>query len=283
MNLAGFFDEVDPDKCGGKGRNLVALIEKGFPVPQGFIVTIDAYSEFNSKTRMPEAAARAITDCYQRLVAVSGHGRVAVRSSASAEDSAVASFAGQYDTYLGIVGIEGVLQHVVECWRSVHSERSILYRQMMKLPDEGIEMAVVVQTMLAPRSAGVVFTSNPYTMDKNVMILESSWGCGENVVSGTVTPDYFEILKNDRFDIVKSMPGSKEAVDFSKTDLPQNGSEDRPRPIYSIAEEPLIKLCGVARDIEYAFGGPQDIEWAIDDDSSISILQSRPLTRFRDR
>jgi pyruvate,water dikinase len=283
MNLAAFFDEVDRDKCGGKGRNLVALHEKGFPVPQGFIVTVDAYSQFKSKTEMPEAAVRAITDCYERLVAASGNERVAVRSSASTEDSAVASFAGQYDSSLGIEGVQAVLQHIVECWRSLYSARSILYRQRMKLPEEDLEMAVVVQTMLAPRSAGVVFTANPYTMDKNVMIVESSWGCGENVVSGTVTPDYFEILKNDRFDIVKSMPGSKETVDFSKTDLPEEGSGSKPRPIYSIAEEPLKKLCGVAREIEHAFGGPQDIEWAIEDDCSISILQSRPLTRFRDQ
>ena len=197
MNLAGFFDEVDPDKCGGKGRNLIALIEHGFPVPRGFIVTVDAYSQFKSKSEMPENAARAITDCYQRLVAACGHGRVAVRSSASAEDSGIASFAGQYDTYLGVEGVQAVLRHVVKCWRSLDSERSVLYRQMMKLPDEDLEMAVVVQTMLSPRSAGVVFTANPYTMDKNMMIVESSRGLGENVVSGTVAPDYFEVSKND--------------------------------------------------------------------------------------
>ncbi len=283
MNMVGFFDEVDADKCGGKGKNLIALTEHHFPVPPGFVVTVDAYTLYISKTEMPESVRQAITDCYQRLVAKSGSRRVAVRSSASAEDSATASFAGQYDTYLDIEGVHSVLEHVVECWRSIHSERSLLYRKMMEFPDEHLEMAVVIQTMLTPRSAGVIFTANPYTMDKNVMIVESSWGYGENVVSGKVTPDYFEIMKNDTFDIVKTMPGSKEAGNRSETDLAEDGSGNKPWPIYSIAAEPLKKLCAVAKEIEYEFGGPQDIEWTLEGDCSFSILQSRPLARFRDR
>ena len=153
----------------------------------------------------------------------------------------------------------------------------------MGFPDEDLEMAVVIQTMLTPRSAGVVFTANPYTMDKNVMIVESSWGYGENVVSGKVTPDYFEIMKNDTFDIVKKMVGSKQAGNSVETDSPGDGSGNRLRPAYSIADKPLKKLCAMAKEIESAFGGPQDIEWAFEDDCSFSILQSRPLTRFRGR
>ena len=232
---------------------------------------------------MPPEAAREITACYERLAAASGHGRVAVRSSASAEDSGTASFAGQYDTYLGIEGVQAVLQHVVECWRSLHSERSMLYRQMMKLPDEGLEMAVVVQTLLSPRCAGVVFTANPYTMDKNVMIVESSRGLGENVVEGTVTPDYFEVLKNGGFEIVKKMAGTGE-TDNSTEHAPVHNDTRQDRPaVYSVAEESVKGLCAMACEIESVFGGPQDIEWALNRDNSFSILQSRPLTRFRDR
>jgi len=281
--MVGFFDEVDPDKCGGKGKNLIALVENHFPVPQGFVVTVDAYSLFKSKMEMPESVKEAITYCYEKLVAKSGSRTVAVRSSASAEDTAAASFAGQYDTYLDIEGVHSLLQHVVECWRSLDSERSILYRKMMKVSDESLKMAVVIQTMVAPRSAGVLFTANPYTMSENVMIAESSWGYGENVVSGKVTPDYFEIMKNDTFDIVKKMAGSKEAGNGVEADLPENGNGNKLQTIYSIAEEPLKKLCAMAKEIESAFGGPQDIEWALEDDGSFSILQSRPLTRFRDR
>jgi phosphoenolpyruvate synthase/pyruvate phosphate dikinase len=282
MKMVGFFDEVDPDKCGGKGNNLIALVENHFPIPQGFVVTVDAYSLFRSKMEMPESVKEAITDCYERLVAKSGSRIVAVRSSASAEDTATASFAGQYDTYLDVEGVHSVLEHVVECWRSLHNERSTLYRKMMKVPEESLKMAVVIQKMLAPRSAGVVFTANPYTMDENVMIVESSWGCGENVVSGKVTPDYFEIMKNDTFDIVKKMAGSREAVNEVETDLLEDGGWNKQGPIYSIAEEALKKLCAIAKEIECAFGGPQDIEWALENDCSFSILQSRPLTRFRD-
>lgn len=283
MKMVGFFNEVDPGKSGGKGKNLIKLVENSFPVPQGFVVTVDAYSLFKSKMKMPESVREAITECYERLVAKSGNRSVAVRSSASAEDTAAASFAGQYDSYLDIEGVHGVLENVVNCWISLYSERSILYRKMMAIPDEDLGMAVVIQTMLTPRSAGVVFTANPYTMDENVMIVESSWGYGENVVSGNVTPDYFEILKNDTFEIVKKMAGSKKSGDSEETGSPENESGNEQRPIYSIAEGSLARLCAMAKEIECVYGGPQDIEWALEDDYSFSILQSRSLTRFRDR
>ena len=274
--MVGFFDEVDPGKCGGKGKNLIKLIENRFPVPQGFIVTVEAYSLFKTEMRVPESVAQAITACYRKLVAQSGITKVAVRSSATVEDSASASFAGLFDTYLNIDGTSGVLEHVVECWRSQHSERSTLYRKMMNLTDEDLAMAVVVQTMLAPRSAGVIFTANPYTMDKNVMIVESSRGCGEKVVSGTITPDYFEIMKNKSFDIVKKMRGS-EASGNGKA---EDAGENNPAAAYSIEDDALQQLCLLAQEIELAFGRPQDIEWAMHDDCSFSILQSRPLARF---
>lgn len=282
MTKVGFFDEVDPDKCGGKGKGLIALDENHFPVPRGFIVTADAYSLFESKMEMPDSVREAITDCYQRLVELSGSRSVSIRSSATAEDSATASFAGQYDTYLDVKGVRSVLEHVVECWRSLHSERSTLYRKMMKVQDEGLKMAVVVQTMLAPRSAGVVFTANPYTMDENVMIVESSWGCGENVVSGAVTPDYFEIMKNQGFDIVKKMAGSGGTVNQAEAASAADAAGNGTPPIYSITDKALKDLCAMAQEIERAFGGPQDIEWALQNDGSFSILQSRPITKFRD-
>ena len=283
MKLAGIFDEVDPGKCGGKGKNLIALTENHFPVPQGFIVTLDAYSLFKAKMEMPEPVKQAISDCYEKLVAKSGGTAVAVRSSASAEDTATASFAGQYDTYLEIEGLHSVLEHIVECWCSLHSERSVRYRKMMKVSEENLEMAVVIQTMVAARSAGVVFTANPYTMDENLMIVEASWGYGENVVSGKVTPDYFEILKNDSFDITKKVLGSKKTSHGVEADSLEDGSGNGSRLTYSIADKPLKKLCAMAKEIESAFGGPQDIEWALEDDCSLSILQSRPLARFSGR
>ena len=113
-------------------------------MPQAFIVTADAYSLFESKMEMPESVGEATTDCYQRLAELSGSRSVSIRSSASAEDRATASFAGQYDTYLDVKGVRSVLGHVVECWRSLDSESSTLYRKMMMIRDEGLKMAVVV-------------------------------------------------------------------------------------------------------------------------------------------
>lgn len=281
MKMVGAFNEVDPGKSGGKGKNLITLVEGHFPVPQGFVVTVDAYSLFKSKMEMPESVRQAITECYAKLVAESGNSRVAVRSSAAAEDTAIASFAGQYDTYLDIEGVHDVLRCIVDCWRSLHSERSILYRKMVEFPDDDPEMAVVVQSMLNPRSAGVVFTANPYTMDKNVMLVESSWGCGENVVAGNVTPDYFEVLKNGSFEIAKKLAGSPKSGLDEETEPPKNGSQIGRQPIYSMAEESLKQLCAMATEIERAFGGPQDIEWALNNDGTFSILQSRPLSKFR--
>ena len=153
----------------------------------------------------------------------------------------------------------------------------------MKVSEENLEMAVVIQTMVAARSAGVVFTANPYTMDENLMIVEASWGYGENVVSGKVTPDYFEILKNDSFDIAKKVLGSKKSGHGVEADSLEDGSGNGLRLTYSIADKPLKKLCAMAKEIESAFGGPQDIEWALEDDCSFSILQSRPLARFKGR
>lgn len=152
----------------------------------------------------------------------------------------------------------------------------------MNIRDEGLKMAVVVQTMLAPRSAGVVFTANPYTMDEDVMIVESSWGCGENVVSGAVTPDYFEIMKNRGFDIAKKTAGSGAAVNQVEAASAKNATGHGPRQIYSITEKKLKDLCAMALEIERALGGPQDIEWALQNDGSFSILQSRPITNFRE-
>lgn len=272
MNTVGFFDEVDPGNCGGKGKNLIALTEHRFPVPPGFVVTVDAYALYRADLEMPESVRRAITDCYLRLVAITGNGRVAVRSSAASEDSAAASFAGLYDSFLDVEGAERVVERVIECWRSLHSERSLLYRKMMRLPREDAGMAVVVQTMLAPRAAGVVFTANPYTLDTGIMIVEASRGIGENVVAGKVTPDYFEISTRDGLDIVTRKAGSGG---------PEDAGGGKPTEgVFSIEDESLLQLCALARDIEQDFGRPQDIEWALRDDLRFAVLQSRPLARF---
>lgn len=275
MKTVDFLHEVDPNKSGGKGKHLITLSVNDFPVPLGFVITTDAYSLFKHEARMPESIKSEIEVCYNKLIDITGNRVVAVRSSASAEDTATSSFAGQYDTYLNVNGLDELLERVVDCWHSLFSERSVFYRKKMNIPDDHLTMAVVVQTMLAPKSAGVLFTANPYTMDKNVMLAEASWGCGESVVSGSVTPDYFEIKNNDSFEIITKITGSKEA-------LPDNSTEilAEHQTTFCIAENQLKELCKIGKKIEVLFLKPQDIEWALEDDGTISILQSRPITKF---
>ncbi len=277
MKTVGFLQEVDPNKSGGKGKNLITLTVNNFPVPPGFVITTDAYSQFKHEARIPESIKNEIEICYNKLIDITGNRVVAVRSSASAEDTASSSFAGQYDTYLNVNTLDELLGHVIDCWHSLFSERSVLYRKRMNIPDDYLTMAVVVQTMLDPESAGVLFTANPYTMDKNVMLAEASWGCGENVVSGSVTPDYFEIANNDSFEIIAKRIGSKVALPDNSTAV----SADQ-QTTFCIAENQLKELCEIGKKIESMFGRPQDIEWALADDHSFYILQSRPITRFVD-
>lgn len=138
-------------------------------------------------------------------------------------------------------------------------------------------MAVVVQAMLAPRAAGVLFTASPFTLATDVMILEASPGAGENVVSGKVTPDYFEISTRDGFEILTRAPGSAGPDRAAQIGAAAAG---QPRGALSIEDASILELCALGRDIERSFGRPQDIEWALQDDGRISILQSRPISRF---
>jgi pyruvate,water dikinase len=278
--MIGFFHEVDPGKSGGKGKNLVELLNASFPVPPGFILTYNAYSRFKDTGQMPEEIKSAVSKCYTELSRQTGSPLVAVRSSASAEDLKIASFAGLYDTYLYVDSKENLFQRITDCWHSLFSEEAKAYRQQMNIPAHDLKMAVIVQTMIDPKSAGILFTCYPYQgKDKTVIIVESNWGCGETVVSGKATPDRFIISKNQPYTTLEKIPGEKEVfLQGGKLKSPVQNTLKKPQEKFSLTDDELKRLCQLGDKIERHFGHPQDIEWALTDDEKIVILQSRPIT-----
>lgn len=277
--VIGFFHEVDPNKSGGKGKNLVELTNASFPVPPGFIITFDAFLEYREKGRMPEEMEELISTYYKQLGRETGSPFVAVRSSASAEDLKSASFAGLYDTYLYVGSEAELFKRIADCWNSLYSKRAILYRERMNIPDEDLKMAVVVQAMIDPRAAGILFTAHSHNHNGMAMVVESGWGCGETVVSGKVTPDHYVVSRNEPFTVLARIPGKKEIILRAGEAGPMemNTTEEQ-RMMDSLSFEELRRLCRIGREIERHFGSPQDIEWALADDGRFFIVQSRPIT-----
>ena len=256
------------------------MTKASFPVPPGFIVTFDGYRSYRESGKMSEALRRKITAFYRQLCDETGSRFVSVRSSASAEDMREVSFAGQYDTYLYVSSEEALTARTVDCWNSLHGERATAYRERMKIGEANLQMAVVVQAMIDPRSAGILFTAYSYGGGKKVMVVESAWGCGETVVSGKVTPDHFVVSRDEPFTLLETLPGNKEIQLRGGDSGPVEESVPPGRKESdSLNSKELIRLCTIGKKIEDLFGQPQDIEWALDDSGTIFILQSRPITK----
>ena len=220
---------------------------------------------------------------------------VAVRSSATGEDSAEASFAGLQDTYLGVSGIPSVHDHVRRCWASLYNDESVAYRRRLRLPEAGVSMAVVVQRMVAPRAAGVMFTRSPVTGDRSVVAIEATWGLGSALVSGDVTPDSF-IISKVTGEITTRRVATKIKIHSYRSNGPGVTVSDAPsslRDAASLTDDEIRALAAIGRRVEAHYGTPQDIEWALlDGDGAdaggtadtasaadrIVLLQSRPET-----
>jgi pyruvate,water dikinase len=266
--LVWFHEEAcrDVRVAGGKGASLAAMTAAGLPVPPGFVVPAQALERAIDGERLRElAAAKAHHEASELVLTAEpprevifhayrelGGGRVAVRSSACAEDSEAASFAGQQETFLGVEGPEEVCAKVVECWASFFSERAIFYRSHKGALDD-LAMAVVVQRMVEAEKAGVLFTVDPVQRRRDRMILEAVAGLGERLVAGEVTPDHYVV---DRTGEVK------------RERLTSGGV---------LTEGELRELAALGSALEEHFGGPQDVEWAIAD-GKVYLLQSRPVT-----
>jgi pyruvate, water dikinase len=292
--LAPLADERARDVAcaGGKGSSLARMVALGLPVPPGFVVLADALSGALDKAGARDDLRAALADPARAQtiigalpppevdVAYAALGNddpaVAVRSSALAEDSGEASFAGQQETYLHVRGASSVALRVRDCWASFFSERALFYRsQMGKLDD--LEMAVVVQRMVEPDVAGVLFTADPVQRRRDQMVVEAVFGLGELAVSGAVTPDNYVMARDGR--LKRSRIAEQRAA---LVGLPAGGTEERllsPEQGASptLGEHDLRRLAELGRLLEDHHGVPQDIEWAIAD-GFLYVLQSRPVT-----
>ena len=260
---------TDAAIAGGKGANLGELIAAGFEVPDGFVLTTAAYrlaataaevdsakpDEAADRLRtvdVPDAVAAAAIDRYESM----GAGKVAVRSSATAEDLPGASFAGQQDTFLDIEGSEALLDAIRRCWASLWNERAVAYRADHDIDDGSVALAVVVQRMVDAIAAGVMFTADPITGRRGTAVIDAAPGLGEAVVSGTVDPDHYV------------------ADPVSGRITERSIRHDEP-----VLTDALIReLATVGLRIEDRLGSPQDIEFAVDGDARLWIVQSRPIT-----
>ena len=270
-------DEMDLPHVGGKGLNLGKLTRAGFRVPQGFCVTTTAYrlsvrglSEQNESSvkdiELPPELVAAVRTAREQLQTAT----VAVRSSATAEDLAEASFAGQQDTFLNVTS-NGLLDALKACWASLWSERAIAYRQTQGIADEGLAMAVVVQEMCDADVSGVLFTVSPFNPD--VSVVESNWGLGESVVSGAITPDSFHVSRETDEVVESNIAVKREMITATGVSEVLSAQQNVP----SLTDTQLKELVQLGKQVEICYEQPMDIEWALADGQFI-LLQARLIT-----
>jgi len=307
-------------EVGGKAASLGEMTGAGLPVPVGFALTTAAFRssrdeadldatlgrllygldvkdtamvsercaairEAISAMPMDPQVEQSLRHAYQELSQRSGvtDVPVAVRSSATSEDSPDASFAGEHDTYLWVRGADAVVDAVRRCWASLFTDRATCYRVEMGYEHRSVEMAVVVQKMVRPIAAGVAFTLNPADGDRSVIAVDAAWGFGEGVVSGEITPDNY-LIDKVLFEITKRKVSRKE-VEFTLSDhdgVVKVPLDDERGSAPCLTDAQLKAIARLARTAEKHYGCPQDIEWAVDADlpeeHNVVLLQSRPET-----
>jgi pyruvate, water dikinase len=322
QHLAWFesFGDVEKTCLGGKSASLGEMISAGLPVPPGFAVTTHAFRAARDASGtaaavdaaldgldpgdtadvsrralaarelilawpVPAAVEAQIREAYGQLSERTGLRRVAVavRSSATCEDSPDASFAGEHDSYLWVRGADDVTGAVRRCWASLFTDRAVSYRTAMGYSHAVVEMGVAVQKMVKPRSAGVAFTLNPGNGDRSAVAIDSAWGFGEGVVSGDITPDNFLVDKVMGVITRRTISAKQHAYRLCDDDrvrrveLPP-GEQTAP----SMTDAEILAVARLARAAEKHYGCPQDVEWALDaelpDGDSIVLLQARPET-----
>lgn len=306
------FQEIEKTQLflvGGKGLNLGELSNiQSIQVPEGFCVTTVGYekaieqtevfhnllnqlavlkiedrdqiSEISKKIREAIMAVEIPVDVVESVAHyLSRFGNeyaYAVRSSATAEDLPYASFAGQQDTYLNIIGKEAVLQHVRKCWASLFTDRAVIYRMQNGFDHNQVSICVVVQKMVFPVASGILFTADPITSNRKVLSIDASFGLGEALVSGLVSADNYKVKEDE---IVEKVIATKKLAIYGRK---EGGTETKKiapnqQKVQTLIEQQILQLARIGRQIEAYFGCPQDIEWCLVDDT-FYIVQSRPIT-----
>jgi pyruvate,water dikinase len=308
-----WFNELtrnDVPLAGGKGANLGDMFQAGLPVPPGFVISAPAYRQVVQQADLenrisdllldldrsvceqlqnveplirdlftdvpiPAALEDAIVSCYRQL---GDEVLVAVRSSATAEDLAGASFAGQQETLLNVFGAEALLRAVRRCWSSLFTSQAIFYRYQQGFDDSQVSMGVVVQRMVNSDKSGVSFTVDPVLRNHYQMVIEGVWGLGEGIVSGQITPDHYK-LDRETYEISFEFIPDKQTM-FCQDGL--SGVVVQPVPAERVSarvlnDDELRRLVDLGNQVEDHFGCPQDIEWTVED-GVIYLLQSRPIT-----
>ncbi len=300
-------------KVGGKASSLARLAQAGFPVPPGFAVTAFGYQHFHASSglnpliepfagldarpaiaavneaaaslgarlaeaQIPSDLADAVRSSFAELKARAGEGDTfAVRSSAVSEDSTKASFAGLYESYLNLASADEVLESLMLCYKSLWEPRAIQYRAIKGVPNEGEAMAVVVMATILSASSGVAFSLNPMTGADDEVTINSTWGLGEAVVSGIVTPDTFTVGKD-------GTPRAREISEKHIRVVPTTGGtarEDTPSDIAlksSLTEEQVTTVVNATVAVEGLYGTKVDIEFAFNGEGKFFLLQARPVT-----
>ncbi|GGB54154.1 putative phosphoenolpyruvate synthase [Lentibacillus populi] len=306
------FREIDKTQLllvGGKGLNLGELSKiHGIQVPEGFCVTTEAYQkaleqneafnklldqltllkvedrdqigEISRKIRktimeveIPSDVLKAVAHYLSRF---GDEHAYAVRSSATAEDLAHASFAGQQDTYLNIIGKEAILQHISKCWASLFTDRAVIYRMQNGFDHSQVYLSVIVQQMVFPQASGILFTADPITSNRKLLSIDASFGLGEALVSGLVSADCYKVQEGE---IVDKRIATKKLAIYGRKEGGTETQQIDPdqQKTQTLTEQQILQLARIGRQIEAYFGQPQDIEWCLTHDT-FYIVQSRPIT-----
>ncbi|WP_242263825.1 MULTISPECIES: phosphoenolpyruvate synthase [Bacillus cereus group] len=306
------FQEIEKTQLflvGGKGLNLGELSNiQGIQVPEGFCVTTVGYEqaiekngafqtllnqlamlkieerdrigEISKQIREVIMAVEIPVDVVESVAHYLSHfgdeHAYAVRSSATAEDLPYASFAGQQDTYLNVIGKENILQHIKKCWASLFTDRAVIYRMQNGFDHNQVSICVVIQKMVFPEASGILFTADPITSNRKVLSIDASFGLGEALVSGLVSADNYKVKEDE---IVEKVIATKKLAIYGRKEGGTERKKISPnqQKVQTLTEQQILQLARIGRQIEAYFGCPQDIEWCLVDDT-FYIVQSRPIT-----
>src|SRR3989344_4246626 len=306
----------DVGTAGGKGANLGELTRTGIPVPPGFVVVASAYFAFleaNSlrpeiyriltstnvndsaaldkasgeiqdllgRARLPDDLSAEIIQAYHELcsqrTALASPIPVAVRSSATAEDLPEASFAGQQESYLNVLGDANVIQKIRACYQSLFGARAIFYRDQQHFDHFKVGIAVPVQEMIQSEVSGVMFTVDPISKNKDLLVIEAGWGLGDYIVQGVITPDHYEVLKSTLALSTKNLSTQEIMETRSPDGVKQEPVAKDRQSAQKLPDDKVLELAKIGCNIQNHYQAPQDIEWAFAG-GTLYITQSRPIT-----